>query len=387
MKAIAVIGSGYGDEGKGHMTNYFSSLDDNSVIMRYNGSCQAGHTVHHDSKHHVFSHFSSGTFQGRPTVLSDFFVNHPTLFEKERIELVRQGITIPDVFVHPKSMVTTPFDMLVNQIVELGRGEKRHGSVGIGFSETFDRNDYISIYTEELFGNLDDLYDKLILIRDRWVPTRILDRNEGNDHLYAILTKEGIIENFLDDVQSFVQHTKLFEYGQFKNNNIIFEGAQGLMLDQTHGFFPHVTRSNTGLKNIMEILKNYDVDSLTVNHVTRCYTTRHGAGPFPYESEFPNHIIDNTNHSHIFQGSLRYSPLNFDEMLKAVEWDYDSIVEPDFEIIKQGVFTCVDQLKDTVPIIIDDDKKTLDKDLFLLLIHHHAEYTSHGPTINHIKQS
>lgn len=387
MKAIAIIGSGFGDEGKGHLTNYFSSLDNNSVVMRYNGSCQVGHTVHHGSKRHIFSHFGSGTFYNRPTVLSEFFVNHPALYVKERNELISKEISVPDVYVHPNSMVTTPFDMLVNQIVELGRGQKRHGSVGVGFGETFDRNDYMPIHTKELFGNLDDLRTKVELIRDRWVPTRILDRNEGNDHLYAILTQDGIIENFLNDVRLFVKGTKLFEYDQFKNNNIIFEGAQGLMLDQTYGFFPHVTRSNTGLKNIMEILKHYNVDSLSVNHISRCYTTRHGAGPLPFERDFPGTIVDNTNHSHVFQGSLRYSPLNLDEMLKAVEWDYDSIGKHSFDIIQRGTFTCVDQLTDEVPIIIDEELKTLDKQIFLQVLVNHADYISNGTTTYNITKS
>ncbi len=74
-KVIAVIGAGYGDEGKGLMTDYFSSQYDDAVVIRSNGGAQAGHTVvTPEGQRHVFSHFGSGTFNGSPTFLSRHFV-------------------------------------------------------------------------------------------------------------------------------------------------------------------------------------------------------------------------------------------------------------------------------------------------------------------------
>ena len=385
INAIAVIGAGFGDEGKGLMTDYHAAKSSkNTIVVRYNGSAQAGHTVQlENGTRHIFSHFGSGTFCGLPTVLSEFFVIHPFLFKKELEELQSKGY-YPEVLIHSNSMVTTPFDMLVNQIVELGRGHKRHGSVGVGFGETFDRNDYMPIYVSDL-KHEDILREKLILIRDRWVPTRILERNQANDHLYNVLMEPSLIDEFLYNCKYMLQRTHIFKWDEVTNRDIIFEGAQGLMLDQTYGFFPHVTRSNTGLKNIVELLKNFDVDTLTINHVSRMYTTRHGAGPLPFESNFPEHIMDNTNHPHIFQGNLRYAPLNLTQLGNAIEWDYSAVDGGvDYEINPQLTFTCVDQLNDTMTVI--NNERLVDVDLNTLTNIWGATSLSYGPTRNDVKQ-
>ena len=87
-KAIVVIGANYGDEAKGAYTDFFASQADDSIVIRFNGGAQAGHTVQLGLDRIIFSHFGSGSLAGRPTYLSEFFVNqtaHP------RINLMIQG--------------------------------------------------------------------------------------------------------------------------------------------------------------------------------------------------------------------------------------------------------------------------------------------------------
>ena len=142
MNINVVIGAGFGDEGKGLMTDYFASQAKNNygsgLVVRFNGGSQAAHTVvTPEGKRHVFGHFGSGTLVGLPTYLSSFFAVHPILFREELAKLKVLGLT-PKVYVDKECIVTTPFDMLINQIAETVRGENRHGSVGFGVNETVD---------------------------------------------------------------------------------------------------------------------------------------------------------------------------------------------------------------------------------------------------------
>lgn len=385
-KVQCVIGAMYGDCGKGLMTDYFAHKTPNSVIIRYNSSAQAGHTVTDpNGLRHIFSHFGSGTIVNRPTVLSEHFVVHPILFKKEHNELCVKGF-VPNIYVHPDCMVTTPYEMIINQVIENRRGKDRHGSVGVGFGETYERQCYQTLHVTDLYGDPDDLRDKLMLIRDRWVPSRIQEsQNYMEDEIFDALKSDNLLDKFMSDCEFFVKYTDKFEYDQFQKHDLIFEGAQGLMLDQTFGFFPHVTRSNTGLKNIIDILKNFTVDDIRVNHVSRAYTTRHGAGPLEFEEDFPDHIIDNTNHSHVFQGSLRYSPLNVDDFHDVITKDYDSVQDlHDYDIIGETTITCMDQLLDIVPFINNGKLQTLSKDEFEYGIKNNVTFMSYGPTREHV---
>src|ERR1035438_469283 len=136
MTAKVVIGAGLGDEGKGATVNALASSD--SIIVRYNGGSQSGHTVIHDGIRHVFSHFGSGTLKGAATHLSRFFVCNPSAFLVEYNILSGHGIR-PVVTVSPQCPVTTIYDVVLNRIIETHRGSERHGSVGVGFGETLER--------------------------------------------------------------------------------------------------------------------------------------------------------------------------------------------------------------------------------------------------------
>ena len=119
---------------------YAAAVGCDGIVVRFNGGAQAGHTVvTPEGRRHVFSHIGSGTFAGAATFLSRFFVSHPLLFLKEWEVLAAQGVR-PVVYVDPDSPVTTPYDMMINQIIEQEQGAARHGSCGLGFGETLERN-------------------------------------------------------------------------------------------------------------------------------------------------------------------------------------------------------------------------------------------------------
>src|SRR5580692_10593922 len=114
MRARAVIGANFGDEGKGAVTDYLCAQGA-GMVVRYNGGAQAGHTVvTPEGKRHVFHHFGSGTLASVPTFLSQFFVCNPLAAMYEVNELLTLGVN-PLLYAHPNCLVTTFADMIINQ--------------------------------------------------------------------------------------------------------------------------------------------------------------------------------------------------------------------------------------------------------------------------------
>jgi adenylosuccinate synthase len=135
-----------------------------------------------------------------------------------------------------------------------------------------------------------------------------------------------------------------------KYKQIVFEGAQGLLLDQDHGFSPHVTRSSTGLPNVLSICEENAIERLDVIYVTRCYLTRHGAGfmnnehhPMPFVN-----VVDPTNVPHAYQGTIRYAPLDIDQLHKSIQRDLHNGTShaygPKVKLNPGLAITCLDQL-------------------------------------------
>ena len=137
-KAYAVIGAGFGDEGKGLMTDYFCRRGGSVINIRSNGGAQAGHTVcTAGGKRHIFSHIGSGSFAGADTYLSGYFILNPMLFSRE---LQILGADAGRIFIDRQCIITLPCDMLLNQFAETVRGSNRHGSCGVGIFETSVRS-------------------------------------------------------------------------------------------------------------------------------------------------------------------------------------------------------------------------------------------------------
>jgi adenylosuccinate synthase len=388
--ANVVIGANFGDEGKGLLTDYFAAQGGgNAVVIRHNGGAQAGHTVvTPDSRRHVFSHFGSGVFTGAESFLSRFFVCNPLLFLKER-EILKAKTEIPRIAVDPRAPVTTPFDMMLNQIAEEARGAARHGSCGMGFGETLARHE-----TEGCGLTYADLSDKAALkvklrhFRDTWVPARLKALGIGavEEPWLSRLKGDGILDKYIEDVQAFLTATRSGSAAEAADGKaVVFEGAQGLLLDQDHGWFPHVTRSHTGLRNVLSIAAEAGIDSLDVTYVTRAYGTRHGAGPLPQELgrlPYPR-IVDATNVTNAYQGSLRFGWLDADLLKASLQRDLGenrAAVKLRFGL----AVTCLDQLDDKATCLLDASlTETVTAELPTRLQKATgAEYllTSHGPS-------
>lgn len=387
----AVIGAGYGDEGKGLMTDKLAArAPGGTLVIRFNGGAQAGHTVAlGDGRRHVFSHVASGSLRGARTYLSRYFVSNPLLFAGEWEALAQLGIT-PQVYVDPYGLVSTPYDMALNQIAEAARGSGRHGSCGIGFGETIERNlDPACALTVADLEDPDALRHRLERIRDDYVPRRLcalglLDWRQAPRFKDA-LTGDGAIDRYLEDAAGFLARTCIAGGDVMRHfPALVFEGAQGLLLDQDRGAFPHVTRSNTGLKNVMRLAAHAGLDRLDVTYVTRAYVTRHGAGPLSGELAGPPApgVRDATNRPNAYQGSLRFAHLDLRILQSAIAADLSDA--PDDIAVSHGLaVTCLDQL-DRAATYLDGPARAASPEALAAAAAQATGarwlYRSHGPT-------
>ena len=354
MRAKVVIGIAYGDEGKGQTVHALCSSE--SVVVRFNGGCQAGHTVVHGGKRRVFSHFGSGTLKGAKTYLSRHFVCHPLAFLSEWYDLAANGIN-PVVKVSPECPVTTIYDVAINRLLEDSRGNLRHGSVGVGFGETLERNERnryrFTVGDLQCLGR-DARINWVRTVRDEWVPIRCSELGLNSTWIPSEIMSPENISRFVLDCEEFLHRVTVVPdtYVQEQGERVVFEGAQGLLLDRDYGQFPHVTRSNTGLTNVVNLI---DSIPLEVFYVTRAYTTRHGAGPLPYELiglPYPE-VRDETNIPGPYQGGLRFSYLNLDAIWNAVAHDKTKL--PSNSTVR-SVVTCLDQVPNYVNAIREGRK-------------------------------
>lgn len=387
-KTFGVIGANYGDEGKGRcvdaLVRDISSFD--TVVVRSNGGAQAGHTVVLESgNRHVFHHFASGTFAGASTHLSQFFVHHPIVFFEEKALLDDLGFA-PEVTADPRGFVTTPWDMMINQAAEMTRGDNRHGSCGYGFGETVGRNEETSFRLS--FGDLfrDNLSEILLSIKNEWLPFRLNQLGiEPSVQLKSAMSDMRIFEVFLAQCMALRDEISIADDKSLSSHDfVIFEGAQGLMLDQEAKDFPHVTRSFTGVRNMAEIAREAGIDEIDVFYATRAYLTRHGSGPMPDERSLEGmfNVIDDTNIPNPWQLALRFGLLDIDLLSENISKD---IVKSGDVKIRNHIFvSCLDQALEGVNFIDNGKVRKAGTSRFLDLVQQRTNSASvsasFGPT-------
>ena len=384
--AQAVIGAGYGDEGKGLATDWLCAEHGRRTIaVRFNGSAQAGHTVvTPKGKRHVFHHVSSGTLAGAETHLGPLFSCHPMVFFEEMDALEALGAK-PIVSIDPRAMVTTPYDVMINQAIERARGSARHGSCGMGFGETVERHTSAQHRIEaRMLGDRTEMAGTLRKIRDEYVPQRLAKL--GLEKLDATLRSEKILERFVDDTTQMSKCTKRATLAKTAgaHRKIVFEGAQGLLLDMDAKGFPHVTRSKTGLDYIAQIANEAKIERIDVTYVTRWYATRHGAGPLAHEmtQEEKGEIEDRTNTENTWQGTMRFGWLDIDMISEAVasnEKKHEELIGT-----KTSLVTCIDQMVEQTRYVHGGNTKGMNAQTITKIVAQalgcERRFASHGPT-------
>jgi adenylosuccinate synthase len=348
-----VTGAGYGDEGKGLMTDFFcNKLSENSKVLnvKVNGGAQAGHTVcrldkeNKQYKHWVFRQYGSGTFTGADTYLLDTFMVNFSELLKER-QMLREIYKInTKLYIDKRCRVTLPSDVLMNRCVEDHR-TNRHGSCGLGIYETFHRNNDFKAITikdiikEFLKGNQSEFENYLYQLANSYFEYR-MSEIIGTDNInISAVEKDKMLhedekmnKEFVDSLVEIIKCDDI-EFVEnldeliIKNkyNALVFECSQGLELDQyNERNFPHLTPSNTGLFDVAhaindnKTLQNSEIENC---FVTRSYKTKHGAGFFIEENndiQKQFNLYDRTNHRNQYQGALKFGHLLFGRMKKLI---------------------------------------------------------------------
>lgn len=332
VKVKVVIGSNYGDEGKGLATHFFSQSEKNKCLnVLFNGGCQRGHTVElKDGTRHIFHHFGSGTFDNAHTYFDQNFMVNPAIFIQEYNELKKYGIK-PICMISPKCRVSTMYDMFINQIVEIHRDNKRHGSCGYGIWETqkrYDDGDFALDYNQLSHMDDKDVVDYLHNIANIYLPKKLSEYGitEIPQEYQELIRSEGLIEHFVSDLREMQYITCMCDFDRIRNkyNTIVFEGAQGLELDENNlKALPHITASNTTSYTPIQRVNDFDCD-VEICYITRSYFTRHGAGILPTEcnkSDINENITDLTNCYNDYQQTIRYGMFDYDEFINRVKAD------------------------------------------------------------------
>ena len=329
-----VVGANFGDEGKGLMTDYFchqaTSKNKSCIVVMSNGGAQRGHTVNLlDGKRHVFKHFGAGTMVGADTYCPAEFILNPMEFVHEYADLQQLGYR-PLVYVESICRWTTPFDMIINQIVEAVRDDKKHGSCGMGIWETVYRYKTKPVFwTIFEFNQLphDSKVSYLENIRDVYLPARLKEHGVTDvpSEWKEILNSPILIDNYINDVKLFVSAVTRVTRPVLKNyDSVVFENGQGLLLDGNCTFYgDNTTPSNTGNFNACRrINTQFDQANVEFCYVTRTYMTRHGAGRFITECDkglINATMVDETNGWNEFQENLRYGQLDINNLKYRIE--------------------------------------------------------------------
>jgi adenylosuccinate synthase len=378
----AVIGANYGDEGKGLVTDYLSR--EGTLVVRFNGGAQAAHTVvTPDGRRHVFQHFGSGTFREAATYLARPFLANPVAFRRELEELHSLGV-LPTVYIDPDCRIVTPYDMMLNQATETARSHSRHGSCGHGINETVVRNE-CQDYAIRVGGcrNREPLRERLLQIRDEYIVRAAAFRGlplAGMPQLF----NDRLLDRFLEDCEFMLDSAEMSASVLHKwPGDVVFEGAQGLRLDEDHENFPHVTRSKTGLANVAVLMSGVRLP-VRAHFVTRTYITRHGAGPLPYELPGPPYskIVDKTNVPNPHQGTIRYGLFVVEDFVREVLAEREREKRIQLEPIL--VVTCADQVDAGVRFAEGGIERELPVERFCELLALRGRFdeclVSYGPT-------
>ncbi len=287
---VVVVGLGFGDEGKGAVVDALCADGSVSSVVRFNGGAQAAHNVIADGRHHTFSQFGSGTLAGVPTLLSRHVLVEPIALAAESRELA--GLGVPDplrlLTVDTRALLTTPVHVAANRAREDARGRARHGSCGKGIGETV----WYSLLDGARPGDVVE-HQRVLgtpgaapTVGDCGSPTTLRRKLDALVRCYEPLTGDRFrVAELVALYRAFADAVRVVdgdEVGRLADRGrLVFEGAQGVLLDENHGFHPHTTWSTVTPRNARELL---DGRPARVIGVTRTYQTRHGAGPLPTEN-------------------------------------------------------------------------------------------------------
>lgn len=277
MAGVVVVGSQWGDEGKGKITDYLSQKAD--VIARYQGGNNAGHTIEFNGQKFALRLIPSGIFSGNEVILGNGMVINPKAFLEEVEYLQAAGIATDKIKVSDRAHVILPYHLEIDELQEKRRGANNIGTTKKGIGPTYvDKYERLGLrigefIDEELFK---ERLKEILEVKKASFP-------EIESDFQCIFDE---YKEYAKKIKPLVTDTALIldDYLQ-DGKNVLFEGAQGAMLDIDYGTYPFVTSSHPGANGVAEgsgIGPLYLTDAIGI---VKAYTTRVGSGAFPTEIE------------------------------------------------------------------------------------------------------
>jgi adenylosuccinate synthase len=281
----SVLGLGFGDCGKGLFVDALTRRWQAHTVVRFSGGAQAGHNVVTPERHHTFSQFSAGTLvAGTRTVLLDPMVLHPTALLVEAEALARIGVdaALSRLTIDAQCRITSPYHQAAGRLRERLRGDAAHGTCGVGVGETV-RHPLVMRYGD--FG-----LDRLLAIREILLAELEPLCDRSYEELQT-LHDETLAERWINTVRALVRQcppasVETLSDQLRRHGCVLFEGAQGVLLDEWRGFHPYTTWSSVTTAAVQSAVARFEL-AAPIEHygVLRTYLTRHGPGPFPTEDE------------------------------------------------------------------------------------------------------
>jgi len=283
MSTLVVVGSQWGDEGKGKITDLLSKEAD--IIVRYQGGSNAGHTVVKGDEQYIFHLIPSGILhQGVKCLIGNGVVIDPQSLLQEIECLKKKNIEIDDnLFIDFKAHVVFPYHKILDEIKENKRGKDKIGTTkrgigpayvdkiartGIRMIDMIDRKS-LSKKIEINLNEKNDIFEKLYGLK--------ISNQEKKDILKKYIEYGQLLKKYVIDVSLHLNQAIN------EDKKILFEGAQGTLLDIDHGTFPYVTSSNPIAGGACTGTGVGPTKINKVMGITKAYTTRVGRGPFPTE--------------------------------------------------------------------------------------------------------
>ena len=282
MSTTVVVGTQWGDEGKGKITDMLCQEAD--VVGRYQGGNNAGHTVVVEDEEYKLHLIPSGIlYEDTKCVIGNGVVIDPKVLIEELDNLAERGIEANNLYLSSKAHIIMPYHRLLDKAEESRKGEGKIGTTGKGIGP---------VYRDKIgrFGiRLEDLLNEEVFTAK--VKEMVELKNLILEKVYGMqpLDADEIIEEYLgyaEELESYVVDSSLLLNQEIDNGtDVLFEGAQGTLLDIDHGTYPFVTSSNPTSGGVCPGSGVGPTKIDNVLGVVKAYTTRVGEGPFPAELE------------------------------------------------------------------------------------------------------
>ncbi|MHA1577490.1 MAG: adenylosuccinate synthase [Candidatus Thorarchaeota archaeon] len=278
MKSLVIVGLQWGDEGKGKLVDYLSEVFD--VVARFQGGSNAGHTVIIGDTVHKFRIMPTGAIRGKKVVIGNGVVLDPEILLSEMEHLREAGIGI-DLLLSDRAHLITPYHIEIDGLQESAKGKLKVGTTKRGIGPTYADKisrigvrvcDFINNSGLELWNQLEDISRSRI---EGVYKAEVRTSKTSSFSDYSKLLKK--LSPFVGDCGEFL--SQQLDLGK----SVLFEGAQGSLLDIDHGTYPYVTSSNCVSA---AAATGTGVSPQRINDVLgicKAYLTRVGTGPFPTE--------------------------------------------------------------------------------------------------------